>query len=607
MLDSLNSFTPAKRLAALLAAGLFSLAAAGPVQAEPSHAISLHGAPELPAGYTHLPYARPDAPKGGRLTIGSFGAFDSLNPFIIKGTVPEGIVPYVVQPLMMRSLDEPFTLYGLVAETVELAPDGSWMELVINPKARFSDHKPVTAEDVAHTFELIKDKGRPLQRAAYRRITRVEIRAERVIRFHLPGGERELPLLIGLMPVLAKHDMTPEKFEQTSLAAPLGTGPYLAENVKPGASFTLKRIKDHWAGDVPAVRGFYNFDEIRYDFYREANAMLEAFKSELYDLRTETDPSKWLGGYDFPAVRDGRITREALRFEAPKAMNGLVFNTRRPQFSDIRVREALTALLDFEWLNRSLFSNAFTRTGSYFSDSALSALGSPADARELKLLEAFPGAVRPDILAGAWRPPVSDGSGRDRALQQQAMTLLQAAGYQAAGGALRGKDNQPLSFEILVLNREQQRIALTYADQIKRAGIEPRIRLVDGAEYWRRLRAFDFDMIIWQYSVTASPGNEQANRFASAAADREGALNFAGVRSPAVDAMIQALLAARSREDFTSAVRALDRALMSGFYILPLFHLKERWVARSSSLARPERLPRFEMTTDTWWRKPAAP
>ncbi len=588
---------------------LAALAFATPGLAQASHGIARHGPPGLPAGFSQLPYANADAPRGGRLVIGQLGTFDSMNPYIARGAVPEvspgsGINTLIVQPLMMRSLDEPFTLYGLVAETIETGPDRTWVEFRLNPKARFADGKPVTAEDVQFTFELLREKGRPAQRTAYRRVKDIAIKDSQTIRFTFSDSDGELPMLLALMPALARHDINRDSFDQPTFKPPLGTGPYRLAELEPGKSFTLRRNPDFWGKDLPILKGHHNFDEIRVDFYRDSNALFEAFKVGLYDVRFEADPGRWLGAYDFPAVRDGRIIRDPLKFQAPRGMTGIVFNTRRPYLADPRVRAAITELFDFEWLNRNLFQNAYTRQKSYFDQSELASVGQPASERERVLLQPFGDVISEDILLGRWTPPQSDGSGRDRQRMQSAIAMLKAAGYVLKDGSVvNDKTGEPLSIEFLALSREQERIGLAISDALKPVGITLRVRFVDSSLYWRRLRTFDFDTMIWSYGVTASPGTEQPNRFSSASADREASLNYAGVKSPAVDAMLEALRKAATREDFVAAVRALDRALLSGHYVLPLYFAPERWMARQSGVRRPATAPRFEINFETWWRQ----
>lgn len=573
------------------------------------HAIAMHGEPALPRGFAHLPYADPKAPKGGRIIFGQQGTFDSLNPLVVLGVAPDAVPRYVQQSLLFRSADEPFTAYGLLASRVELNEARTRLAFEIDERARFADGTPVTAQDVVFTFEMLKTKGKPFHRSSLGRVTRVETPSPRRVEFELgDGSNRELPLVIGAMPIFAKHATNAETFGETSFKPALGSGPYVVSDLVPGATITLKRRSDFWAEDHPLTRGLYNADEIRYDFYRDANALFEAFKAGLYDVRIEPDPTRWMTGYDIPAVRDGRIVRETLRFEAPKGMTGLVFNTRRPLFADIRVREALAMMFDFEWANRNLFYGVYRRAGSFFSDSELSALGRPAGPREQALLAAFPGTVRPDILTGTWLPSATDGSGRDREQARRALDLLNKAGYGLVDGVLRSmKGGDPLAFEITVTNRPQERLALNYAQSLGRLGIRVDVRLIDDVQYWRRLSAFDFDMIQWTWPVSASPGNEQIGRWGSANAGRKGSLNYAGVASQAVDAALQALLAAREREDFVAAARSLDRLLLSGFYVVPLYYLPDTWLAHARDIVLPAHKPAFFLSTEVLARLPATP
>lgn len=573
------------------------------------HAIAMHGEPALPRGFTHLPYADPKAPKGGRVVFGQQGTFDSLNPLVVLGVAPDAVPRYVQQSLLFRSADEPFTAYGLLASRVELNEERTKLAFEIDERATFSDGKPVTAQDVLFTFEMLKTKGKPFHRSSLARVTKAQAPSPRRVEFELgDGSNRELPLVIGAMPIFAKHATNAETFGETSFKPALGSGPYVVSDIVPGATLTLKRRKDFWAEDHPLTRGLFNVHEIRYDFYRDANALFEAFKAGLYDVRIEPDPTRWMTGYDVPAVRDGRILRETLEFQSPKGMTGLVFNTRRPFFADVRVREALGILFDFEWANRNLFHGVYRRAGSFFSGSELSALGVPADAREKALLAAFPGAVREDILAGTWSPSATDGSGRDREQARRALDLLNQAGFGMVDGVLRSmKGGDPLAFEITVTNRPQERLALNYAQSLGRLGITVSVRLIDDVQYWRRLSAFDFDMIQWTWPASASPGNEQIGRWGSANAPRKGALNYAGVASPAVDATLQALLAAREREDFVAAARTLDRLLLSGFYVVPLYYLPDTWLAHGRDIVLPARKPAYFLSNEALARLPAAP
>jgi peptide/nickel transport system substrate-binding protein len=576
--------------------------------AEPRHGIAMHGEPALPEGFSRLPYADPAAPRGGRLVQGVLGTFDSLNPFIVKGIAPQSIRGYVVESLMARGYDEPFTLYGLIARAVETDAQRSYVTFYLDPAARFSDGQPVTVEDVIFSWQLLRDKGRPNHRTYYAKVAKAEAVGERAVRFDLSGSDdRELPLILGLMPVLAKHAIDPETFEETSFQPPLGTGPYVVGEVDPGKSVTLKRNPAYWGRDLAVNRGLWNFDEVRFDYYREANTHLEAFKRGLYDMRSEHDPGRWQTAYDFSAVRDGRVIKEALPTGVPKTSTFFVFNTRRAIFSDIRVREAISLLFDFEWINHGYFFDLYRRTASYFDGSELSSHGRPADQRETALLAPFPGAVRADMLAGTWSPPVSDGSGRDRATLKRALALFAAAGYQLRDTELVDrKSGQALTFEILVTARDEERLALLFSQSLKRAGIAARVRMVDTVQYEGRRLTYDFDMIENRWDQSLSPGNEQAFYWGSAAADQPGTRNYMGVKSPAVDAMIAALLKAESREDFVAAVRALDRTLLSGFYTIPLFHLPAQWIARWSRIERPAATSLYGYLPETWWRSTKA-
>ena len=593
--------------------GLAVCGAAGALRgahaAEPRHAIAMHGAPALPEGFTRLPYANPAAPNGGRLVQGVLGTFDSLNPLIVKGIAPPSIRGYVVESLMARGYDEPFTLYGLIARSVETDAQRSYVTFHLDPAAKFSDGKPVTAEDVIFSWQLLRDKGRPNHRTYYAKVAKAEAIGEQAVRFDLSGSDdRELALILGLMPVLAKHAVKPETFEETSFQAPLGTGPYVVGEVDPGKSVTLKRNPDYWGRDLAINRGLWNFDEVRFDYYREANSHLEAFKRGLYDLRNEHDPGRWQTAYDFAAVRDGRVLKEALPTGVPKASSYFVFNTRRAVFSDIRVREAILLLFDFEWINHGYFFDLYRRSASYFDDSELSSHRRPAEQREKALLAPFTEAVRADVLDGTWSPPVGDGSGRDRVTLKRALDLFAAAGYELRGTELvERKSGRPLTFELLVTARDEERLALLFSQSLKRAGITARVRMVDAVQYEGRRLTYDFDMIENRWDQSLSPGNEQAFYWGSAAADQPGTRNYMGVKSPAVDAMIAALLKAQDRGDFVAAVRALDRVLISGFYVIPLFYLPAQWIARWTTIGRPATTSLYGYLPETWWREPKAP
>ncbi|EJW11670.1 ABC transporter, periplasmic substrate-binding protein [Rhodovulum sp. PH10] len=588
--------------AAVLAPGPLSRALADAER--PRHAIAMHGAPAMPEGFAAFPYVNPDAPKGGRLTQGLLGTFDSLNPFVVRGVPVQAVRGYVVESLMARGYDEPFTLYGLLARTVETDDARSFVAFGIDPDARFADGQPVTADDVVFSWDLLREHGRPNYRTYYAKVVKAEAIDPRTVRFDLSGAEdRELPLILGLMPILPRHAVDPDTFEQATLTPLMGSGPYVVESVDAGRSVVFARNPDYWGRDRAVNRGFWNFDTVRLDFYRDVNAYFEAFRKGLFDLHAETDPGRWTTGYDFPAVRDGRVVKEAFSTGLPRGMLAFVFNTRRNIFADIRVREALIRLFDFEWIDRAFFYGLYARTGSYFAGSELAFTGRPADATERALLAPFPDAVLPAVMDGSWQPPKSDGSGRDRDTLKAALALLAAAGWEIENQVLTSKaTGAPFSFEILVTTKDQERLALTYAQNLRRAGIVPEVRVVDAVQYEQRKIGFDFDMIQNRWDASLSPGNEQAFYWGSAAAGQPGSRNYMGVRSEAVDATIAALLAARTRKDFVSAVRALDRVLISGQYVVPLYHLPDQWVARWRDVMHPQKTSLSGYLPETWWR-----
>jgi peptide/nickel transport system substrate-binding protein len=579
---------------------------ARPTAAQPSYAIAMHGEPALPADFSHMPYVNPDAPKGGRLVQGLLGTFDSLNPLIVRGLAVQQIRGFVVESLMARGNDEAFTLYGLLARSIETDDARSYVTFRLDPLARFSDGQPVLAEDVLFSWALLRDKGRPNHRLYYAKVTKAEAPDTRTVRFDLGGAnDRELPLILGLMPVLPKHAVDVATFEETSMTAPSGSGPYRVTAVRPGASLTLTRNPDYWGRDLPINRGLWNFDEIRLDFYREANGAFEAFKRGLYDFRVETEPLRWHDGYDFPAARNGEVIRDVIKTGMPQPSEFLVFNTRRPMFADIRVRQALTLLFDFEWINRNYFFGLYGRAGGFFAGSELSAYARAVDDRERVLLKPYASRMPPDILDGTWRLPVSDASGRDRTTLRSALALLAQAGYDLDGNVLRQRaTHTPLTFEMLVTTRDQERIALAFQRDLKRAGIEASVRAVDGVQFDQRRLGFDFDMIQNRWDQSLSPGNEQYFYWGSEAADNPGTRNYMGAKDPAIDALIAAMLEAREHPGFVSAVRALDRTLMSGFYAIPLYNAQEQWIARWNRIERPATTALSGYLPETWWQKP---
>ncbi|HMM14804.1 MAG TPA: extracellular solute-binding protein [Parvibaculum sp.] len=591
---------------AIMALGVLALPM--PAEAGPSHAIAMHGKPLYPENFHHFSFTNPDAPKGGTIRFAAVGTFDSLNPFIVRGTAAVGLREQVFESLMARGYDEPFSLYGLLAETIETPPDRSWVAFRLRPEARFSDGTPVTVDDVVYSLKTLRDKGRPNYRTYYSKVTRIERPDARTVKFILaPSGDthtpdREMPLILGLMPIIPKHVYEKRSFDQSGLEAPVGSGPYVVDEVKPGARIAYRRDPKYWGRELAVNRGRYNIDRVIYDYYRDTNSSFEAFKAGLYDARPETDPGRWTGEYDFPAAKAGQVRKIAFETAMPSGMKALVFNTRRPFFADRRVRVALTSLFDFEWTNRTLYHNAYKRTESYFDNSELSSHARAASLRERELLAPFPDAVTPDIMARGYEAPVSEGSGQNRMNRQKALALLREAGYDIRDGkVVNAATNAPLSFEILVATPADERLALVYANMVRRAGIDARVRNVDASQYQGRLDAYDYDMIFYEWSQSLSPGNEQSFYWGSAAADENGTRNYMGVKSKAVDAMIEAMLAARTHEEFVAAVRALDRVLMAGNYVIPLFYSPTQWVALWNRVKVPPRISLYGYRIDAWW------
>ncbi|MGB9167167.1 MAG: extracellular solute-binding protein [Rhodomicrobium sp.] len=588
------------------AAVIAALAAMSSANADPQAGIAMHDAPKYGPAFTRFDYVNPDAPKGGALRLGVLGSFDSLNPFIVKGAPVAGMREYVYETLLARSYDEPFSLYGLIAESVEAPEDRSWVIFQLRPEARFADGTPITPEDVLFSWSLLKGKGRPNHRLYYGKVATAEKIGERGVKFTFEGGgDREMPLIIGLMPVLPRHAINAENFEKTSFEKPLASGPYFVESVDPGASIVFRRNPNYWGRDLPVMRGQFNFDAIRIDYYRDNTTMMEAFRKGLFDLQGDSDPIdavKWAEAYNFPAVRDGLVKKLSFDVSVPAPMSALVFNTRRPLFADRRVREALTLVFDFEWLNKTLFRSLYARTESFFDRSELSSHGRPADARERGLLAPFASEVAPGIMEGEFGQPVTDGSGTNREGRKRAIALLEEAGYELRDGIMTSKaTGRPFTFEMLCATREQERLMLAYSRFLRQIGITAQVRLVDSAQYQRRSTSFDFDMMQTNWSSSLSPGNEQNFRWSRESASQEGSFNYAGVQSGGADAMIAAMLGAKTRAEFVSAVRALDRILLSGRYGIPLYYAPKQWIAAWSFLRQPPLSTLYGARIETWW------
>lgn len=578
--------------------------------AEPLHGIAMHGKPALDASFKHFPYVNPDVKKGGKVNYGVVGTFDALNPFVLKGmrTTARGVWDpefgnLLYEPLMARSSDEPFTLYGLLAETVEWDDARSYIQFNINPKARWHDGQPVTPEDVMFTFELLRDKGRPPFSSRLNSVERMEKVGEHGVKFTFnEKANRETPLIFALgTPILPKHAINPETFDQAGLEIPVGSGPYRIKELRPGEKITWARDPDYWGKDVPTKVGIDNYDEITVTYFLQDSTLFEAFKKGDIDIYPDGSASHWQRAYNFPAATNGDVVKDVFNPGLPSGMLGFVFNTRRPMFADPKLREAMSMAFDFEWLNKTLYDNAFKRTQSFWQNSDLGAFGNPADEKELALLGPAKDRIPAAILDGTYTLPVTDGSGGDRAVLREAVRLFGEAGYTIKDGKMTGPDGKPLAFEVMTQNADQEKMALAYQRALQLIGVDMTIRTVDDAQYQARSNSFDYDMIIKAYTSSLSPGAEQIFRWGSTSRDAEGSFNFAGAADPDIDRMIDALVNARSREDFQSAVRALDRLLVAGHYVVPLYHIGEQWVARWAHIGRPEGTPLYGYQRPTWW------
>lgn len=601
-----RTFTAMHPVSRILCA-LFVLALVQAVPAAPavndSHGIAMHGDLKYPEDFTHLDYANPQAPKGGRLRMAvvSPGGFDSLNPWIPKGVAAAGI-SQLYDALMEGSLDEPFSQYGLVAARVEWPQDRRWIVFHLRPEARFHDGVALTSADVVYTFELLTTRGSPFWRSYYRDVQKVEALDPHRVRFSFADtGNRELPLIVGQMPVLPKHYWETRDFTAANLEAPLGSGPYRVKNVQPGRSITYERVADYWAKDLALNKGRYNFGEIEYAYYRDDTVALEALKAGEYDLRVESSAKNWATAYDAPAVRSGQLRRHDFPLHLPAGMQGFFMNSRREVFADPRVRRAINHAFDFEWANRNLMYGAYTRTDSYFENSDLAASGLPG-ADELALLEPFRAQLPAELFDTPFTLPVTDGSGNNRDNLLKATQLLAEAGWAVRDGKLVDAQGRQMAFEILLDNPLFEPHAQSFVKNLVKLGIDARIRsLPDTQQFENRLRKFDFDMIVMRAGQSNSPGNEQRDYWSGAAADMEDSRNYAGVKSPVVDALVEKLVQAQTRAELETAARALDRVLLWGWYVVPHWHLDKARVAWWDRLGMPETVPDTGPSPDYWW------
>ena len=575
--------------------------------AAPQHALTLYDEPpKYPANFKHVDYVNPDAPKGGTFRESAMGSFDSLNPFISKG-VPADNISLVFDTLAQQGLDEPITEYGLIAGKIEKAPDNSWVRFYLRPEARFHDGHPVHAEDVVFTFDTLIKQGSPIYRTYYADVA--EVVAEdplRVLFKFKHTSNRELPLILGQLPVLPKHWWAGRDFAKSSLEIPLGSGPYKVAEVKPGRSIRYERVKDYWAKDLPINKGLYNFDYRISDYYRDSTVALEALKAGQFDYWQETTAKNWANAYNVPAVAEGRLIKEELPNGNPTGMQGFVFNIRKPMFQDVRVRKAISLLLDFEWSNKQLFNGAYTRTRSYFENSDMAATGLPGPA-ELAILEPLRGRIPPQAFTEAFAPPKTDASGMIRSQQREAYQLLQEAGWRIVDDKMVDPNGKPASIEFMLFQTDFERILLPFKRNLADLGIELVIRRVDVSQYVNRVRSRDFDMMVGSFPQSSSPGNEQREFWQSCSADNPGSRTYIGLKAPAIDELVEQLINADSRNSLVAHAKALDRVLQFGYYVIPNWHIKTYRVAYWNHLGHPKVPPRYDVGINTWWIKPNTP
>lgn len=591
-------------LPALLALSLSAVSALPSAAQTTSHALTLGDAPKYAAGFKHLDYVNPDAPKGGELKLSTPGGFDSLNPFIPKGDEAPGL-GMIYETLMVQTPDDDLSEYGLIAETVEVPDDLSWIVFNLRAEAKWANGRPITAEDVAWSFDRIKAEGEPMLQHYFANVQKAEILSPRKVKFHFTGPKnRELPQIIGQLPVLQKADWEKRGFDKVTLEKWDGSGPYRIESLEPNRTITYVRRADWWGKDLPVNKGRYNFERIRYDVYRDQTIAREAFKSGQYDFRSENSAREWATFYTFPAIIQGLVKKEEVKHERPGGISGFVYNLRRDKFQDPRLRQALGLVWDFEWYNKNMAYNAYYRPSSYYDNTEFAAQGEPS-AEELKLLEPLRDKLPKEVFGPAWRAPVSDGSGQDRKNLREATQLLKAAGWEVKNGKLVNAKGEPLVVELLLQDATYERMGAPWVQSLQRLGITMTMRTVDSAQYVNRIRSFDFDIILSGWPQSNSPGNEQRSFFSSSAADNPGSRNTAGIRNPAIDSLVEAVIAAPSRAALVPATRALDRALTWNHYIVPTLGYNASRIAYWDKFGKPEKYPKNGVDFMAWWVDPA--
>ena len=576
-----------------------------PLQAAPQHGIAMHGDLKYPAGFPHFDYVNPDAPKGGSVTQAAIGTFDSFNGFIIKGAAADGI-GLIYDSLLGRAQDEAFSLYGLLAESLEVADDRSWISFKLRPEARFSDGQPVTAGDVVYTFNTLREKGAPFYQAYYREIANVEAISERQVRFTFAGSSnKELALIVGEVSILPKHFWQNRDFQQPTLDVPVGSGPYLIDKFDAGRTITYRRNPDYWGKDLTINRGRHNFETISYDYYKDGTVALEAFKGGEYDFREENSSKRWATGYSGAVFDEGRIHTRELEHENPTGMQAFILNNRKPYFSEPKVRKALAYAFDFEWTNKNIFYNAYKRTHSYFSNSEMAASELPTP-DEIAILEPVRAQVPAEVFTKVYRAPATKGDGKTRSQLRSALRLLKSAGWNLKDGKLLNANGEQMKFEVLLYSPAFERVVAPFVRNLERMGIAPSIRLVDTSQYINRVRSFDFDIIVSGFGQSSSPGNEQREYWHSSTADQTGSRNMIGIKNPAVDYLVEQIIQAPDRQQLVLRTRALDRVLQWNHYVIPQYHINSYRVAYWDKFAFPETRPKYSLGFDTWWVRPDA-
>jgi peptide/nickel transport system substrate-binding protein len=594
-------------LRALAVALILTPGAGHAVGADGQHGIAMYGEPELPPDFVSLPYANPDAPQGGTIVFGELGGFDSLNPYILAGRAPWGIQVHVFETLMGRNWDEPFSLYGLLAESVATGPNREWVEFTLREEARFSDGSPVTVEDVVWSMETIATRGLPRYRTVWDKVESWEQTGPRSVRFSFDAPDRELALLMGLRPILRKADWEGHDFGASSLRVPVGSGPYRIGRFEPGRFIEFERDPDYWGRDLAYNAGLHNFDRIRYEYFVDAGVLFQAFAAGELSVYRESNPRRWLRDYDFAMVRSGEIVRAEIPHGRPSGMEGFVFNTRREIFRDWRVRDALIHAFNFEFINQTLNDGMFPRRESYFANSVLGMGDGPAEPEVRALLEPFMDELVPDALE-AYALPVSDGTPRNRANLRRATQLFEEAGWTFRDGQLRDGDGRPFRFEILLASGQHEAVTNLYIDSLRQLGIRVDVQIADQAQLNERRADYDYDMMVYNWAMTLSLGNEQSLYWGSQGVETPGTRNYMGVASAAVDTMIERLVGSESEAEMVAAARALDRVLTTGRYVVPFWFQDRSLLAHRAEYRYPEALPVYGdwigWLPEVWWREP---